>query len=86
MNTLAHGRQDDINNRLFAATNRHLHGDAVSQRQASANQRVMTSPEHTWEEGQSNHTSQNLNSPGMSINIFKYSLAYVFKRTMFYII
>lgn len=49
-NTLAHGRQDDINDRLFTATNRHLHGDAVSQRQAGTNQRVMTTPKHTWEE------------------------------------
>lgn len=46
MNTLAHGCQDDINDRLFTAANRHLHGDTVSQRQAGTNQRIMTSPKH----------------------------------------
>lgn len=44
---LAHGCQDDIDNCLFAAANCHLHSDAVSQRQASSNQHVMTSPKHT---------------------------------------
>lgn len=47
--TLAHRGQDDVNNRLFAAANRHLHRDAVGQRQASTDQHVVTSPKHTWE-------------------------------------
>lgn len=53
--SLTHGRQDDINNRLFAAADRHLHGDAIGQCQASTNQHVMTSPKHTWEKSQLNH-------------------------------
>lgn len=44
---LAHGGQDDVNDRLFAAADCYLHGDAVCQRQASTNQHVMTSSKHT---------------------------------------
>ena len=47
VSTSAHGRQDDVNDRLLAAANRHLHGDAVGQCQASTDQHVMTSPKHT---------------------------------------
>ncbi len=47
---LTHGGQDDVNDCLFAAANRHLHGDAVRQRQASTNQHVMTPSKHTWME------------------------------------
>ena len=44
---LADGGQDDVDDRLFIAANRHLHGDAVGQRQASTNQHFVTPPKHT---------------------------------------
>lgn len=47
---LPHRGQDDIDNGLFPTTDRHLHGDAVSQREPSPNQCVVTSSEHTWGE------------------------------------
>lgn len=47
---LTHRCQDDVDNRLFAAPYGHLHGDAVGQRQAGPDQRVVTSPKHAWKE------------------------------------
>lgn len=47
---LANRCQNDIGDRLLAATNCNLHGDSIGQRQASTNKDIVTSPEHTWEE------------------------------------
>lgn len=47
VSVLAHGGQDDVDDRLLSAANRYLHGDAVGQRQAGADQHVVTSAEHT---------------------------------------
>lgn len=47
LQTLANRGQNDVADRLLAAADRNAHGDAIGQRQASADQHVVTSPEHT---------------------------------------
>lgn len=47
MSSSAHGGQDDVDGGLVSAANGHLHGDTVAQRQASADQHVVTPPKHT---------------------------------------
>lgn len=46
---LTHRSQDDIDDVLVSATNCHLHGDAVGQREPSPNQHVVTAAKHTLE-------------------------------------